>query len=175
MAIRTWNRLLFVRKSFGSGMTKALKFAGVCPPLQRGTIAAPHLLILLGLGVTLLTYSTFFGVLWHPSSIAYYGKTKPMTLEVLPRICFAPCSVRVRVQVTPEEDNRKLFVRMSGEKYESSSTVQLEGEASPKTFPYFWFKDLPSGLYSVEAYLQDYEDKVTAQEASTVEIGGFDR
>lgn len=94
-------------------------------------------------------------------------------LDVQPRVCFAPCSVRVRVQVTPEEDNRKLVVRMSGERYESSSEVQLEGKDSPKTFPFFWFKDLPSGVYAVEAFVQDYRENVTAHEQSTVEVGGF--
>ena len=100
----------------------------------------------------------------------FAGGADPLTIEVLPHVCFAPCTVRVRVQVSPEEGNRQLVVRMAGEGYESSSTVQLDGEESPKTMPFFWFRDVPGGLYDVDVILQ----RTTGEQmkrTQTVEVG----
>ena len=86
-----------------------------------------------------------------------------------PHVCYAPCTVRVMVQVEPQEDNRQLTVEVEGERYESASAVTLDGASAPKTLPYFWFKDLPPGLYRVEAILQSY-DRIVDRRSTQVQV-----
>jgi hypothetical protein len=89
-----------------------------------------------------------FGMAWAALS------TPGFKLKVFPYACQSPCTLRVTVQVDPQEDNRQYIVTVDGPNYNSSSTVQLDGAESAYTQPYLWFKDLPAGHYDVDAYLQ---------------------
>lgn len=88
-----------------------------------------------------------------------------LTLKVFPWVCNRPCTVRVMVQVDPNVENRHLVVTANGDNYYSSSTIDLDGENAPYTQPFFWFNELPSGVYRVDAVLQsqsrDVDHKVS--------------
>lgn len=92
-----------------------------------------------------------------------------LTVQVSPRVCFAPCTVRVRVQADRHPENRQVTVEVAGERYESTSAVLMDGDASPRTLPYFWFRDLPPGLYRVEAILQS-DSRIVSRVSSEVQI-----
>lgn len=92
-----------------------------------------------------------------------------LKVEVAPRLCASPCSIRVLVKVIPDADNRGYVVSVSGDNYESSSAVPLEGVGAAYTQPYLWFKDLPSGIYEVDCTLQTWE-RTVARLTQTVEV-----
>src|ERR1700693_6595109 len=87
-------------------------------------------------------------------------------LSVAPRVCQAPCDVRIVVQVVPNVDNRWLVVQVDGPQF-GGSTMQLEGDHAPLTQPAIWFKALPAGHYDVLTMLFDTRHEV-ARIASSV-------
>lgn len=89
------------------------------------------------------------------------GNAPPLAIELVPHACFAPCTVRIRVQVDPQPDNRLVRVAIDGPRYSSSSDLTLAGEDAPKTQPYFWFKQLPAGEYEVAVTLHSSERMIT--------------
>lgn len=89
------------------------------------------------------------------------GAAPPLAIELVPHACFAPCTVRIRVQVDPQPDNRLVRVTVEGPRYSSSSDLTLAGEDAPKTQPYFWFKQLPAGEYEVVVTLHSSERMIT--------------
>ena len=92
-----------------------------------------------------------------------------LALEVMPRVCSVPCTVRVRVQVEPNEDNRQLTVEVTGDNYSSVSSILLDGANAPRTQPFFWYRDLPSGDYEVAVTLLTTSGS-TVTRAQTFEV-----
>ena len=73
-----------------------------------------------------------------------------VTIRLSPAFSFEPASVRVRVSVPPDADNRMLRVSADSGSFFWSSERQLDGADGPKTSE-FQCRDLPAGDYSVRA------------------------
>lgn len=76
----------------------------------------------------------------------------PLTVKVTPHICFEGGAVRAQVRLPRDAANRAMRVEVDGEGYYSSSTVQLDGEASPAVYERRWL-DLPAGSYVVQVLI----------------------
>jgi len=92
-----------------------------------------------------------------------------LELEVYPRVCSVPCTLRVRVRVDPREDNRQITVEVSGPDYNSVSSVLVDGVEAPHTLPFFWYRDLPAGDYEVAVTLLTTSGS-TVTRAQTFEV-----
>lgn len=92
----------------------------------------------------------------------------PVTLDVMPTVCFDPCDVRLRVRILADSENRKLTVTAESDTYLRRSVRDLDGDAAPRTFVMV-ATNLPAGAYVVEARLERVSGNViTASHAMTV-------
>src|SRR5258708_4237005 len=79
---------------------------------------------------------------------------EPLTLAVSPAFAFAPATVRVRAQIEPSADNRRLTIVADGIELYRSSEIQIDGDKAPRLFE-LWFQEMPGGEYEVSAILTD--------------------
>ena len=75
---------------------------------------------------------------------------RPIELTVTPRVCQAPCDIRLTVRIEPHPDNRAWRWVVDGPMY-SASVQQLEGEQAPRTQVFRWVKGLSVGDYTIRA------------------------
>jgi hypothetical protein len=79
------------------------------------------------------------------------GAGERVGLRLSPTIAaFAPANLRVVVLVEPDLDNRVLKVIAESPDFYRSSERPLEGAGAPRTNA-FEFRNLPSGLYRIQA------------------------
>jgi hypothetical protein len=77
-----------------------------------------------------------------------------LRIVVSPARSFAPATLRVRVSLDRNAENRTLAVVAASADFYRSSEIQLDGERAPATVE-FQFRDLPSGDYQVTGVLMD--------------------
>jgi hypothetical protein len=77
-----------------------------------------------------------------------------LTIAVSPLQSFAPTTLKVRVQVTPDANNRGVEVTADSGGYFRSSWIQLDGMDAPHTIT-VEFRSLPGGNYEVRGALVD--------------------
>ena len=94
---------------------------------------------------------------------------EPLTIAVSPAFAFAPATLKVRLRIEPNADNRRLIIVADGAELYRSSEVQLEGEQAPKTIE-LSFRDVPRGDYQVYAVLTDTvgRQRAIARRSTTV-------
>jgi hypothetical protein len=80
------------------------------------------------------------------------GQGDALVVKVSPHVCFEGGAVRTQVRFPRDAQNRALRVEVDGEGYFSSSTLQLDGEASPAVYERRW-PDLPAGRYVVHVVI----------------------
>lgn len=66
------------------------------------------------------------------------------------RYVFEPASIRLRIRVEPDAENRALTVALLSEGYETSSLEELHGVRAART-RWVEYKAVPAGSYDVEA------------------------
>jgi hypothetical protein len=78
----------------------------------------------------------------------------------------------VKVIVERSSENRELVWEVESPEYYRASTVQLDGEASPKVWV-FRVRDLPQGQFDVRATVRRNDNKESfAQTKLIVMVGG---
>ncbi len=82
-----------------------------------------------------------------PPAVAMVG---PVALDILPRVAIAPASVRVRVIVERDADNRLLGVNVEGPAYGRYFEEQLDGLEAARTRQRI-YDGLPGGFYTITA------------------------
>jgi hypothetical protein len=75
---------------------------------------------------------------------------EPVTVSVYPIVAVARGEARLRILVQPNDQNRTLNWEVDGPNYYRSSTAQLEGADSPRSWLFF-VKDLAPGSYEIRA------------------------
>jgi hypothetical protein len=75
---------------------------------------------------------------------------EPVTISVYPNIAVARGEARLKILVQPNDQNRTLNWEVDGPNYYRSSTAQLDGADSPRSWLFF-VKDLTPGSYQIRA------------------------
>jgi hypothetical protein len=83
--------------------------------------------------------------------------TQEVTLSVRPSVAVEHGTAMLLVLVERNELNRVLQWEMDGPNYYRSSTRQLDGAASPRTWT-FTVRDLPEGEYGIRATVRRSND-----------------
>lgn len=92
-----------------------------------------------------------------------------MAIYVSPALSYAPSSLTIRLSITPDAENRALFVAAESGEFYRSSQVDLDGARAPKT-SIFRYRSLPAGEYQVRSVLIGASGKERAVVARTVTI-----
>ena len=79
-------------------------------------------------------------------------------------------STLVKVLVSRDQKNRLLVWEVDGPSFYRSSTIALEGAASPRSYQ-FMVKDLPGGEFDVRATVKR-NDSSTATDSRTIMVVG---
>jgi hypothetical protein len=82
---------------------------------------------------------------------------KAVSIAVKPAITMASGDARLTVLVARNAHNRVLFREIDGVNYYRSSTVQLDGASSPRSY-LFVVRDLPAGEFEVRASVRRVDD-----------------
>jgi len=98
--------------------------------------------------------------------------SEKLTLRVTPNVSSAPSTVIVRAYVTPNAQNRTLFVEADSGSFYRSSEIQLEGDKAP-TLTEFRLNSLPSGEYVVSALLKDSKGDATVVRKTVLVLSRF--
>lgn len=95
-----------------------------------------------------------------------------LTVTIPQSVCFAPCEIRVKLQVEPEKDNQKVTMELISENFYRFSELPLT-EKSPKT-TMISYPATPSGEYTLRVlvYKHDGGTWVAAQEEKSFRIIG---
>ena len=108
-----------------------------------------------------------FGVLLS-SAVVVHGKDS-LTIAASPAMSMAPSTVRVRIHVEPNSENRALTIVAESGDYFRSSLIQLEGENSPATVS-LSYDNLPGGEYQVRCVLTDSNGRQRATAHATLTV-----
>jgi hypothetical protein len=93
-----------------------------------------------------------------------------ISLTVRPKITTYRGNAQVRVLVSRDEKNRTLVWEVDGPNYYRSSSVELQGATSPRSY-FFLARDLPSGEFEVRATVKR-NDRSTARAVSSLRVVG---
>lgn len=88
-------------------------------------------------------------------------------MYVTPQVCFAPCSVEVRVS-PPEEGDSLRIEADSGDYYTA------DFRPKPSSTRVYTLKNLPEGSYTVKATVYDHQRAVWAEEKHLEVAGSVD-
>lgn len=98
-------------------------------------------------GRTLLASATLLVSVTGPG-----GATAPLVLRMSPAQSFAPALVRIRIDIEPAEENRRLVIAAESGGFFRSSDIPLAGHRAPRVHEMRW-DGLPSGEYVLQAEL----------------------
>ena len=84
------------------------------------------------------------------SSAAPLKADEPITVTIYPAVAVARGEARLMILVQRNDENRMLNWEVDGPNYYRSSTAQLEGADSPRSW-FFAVKDLTPGTYEIRA------------------------
>lgn len=112
-----------------------------------------------------VTTALILGFLLHAA--VNDAKEKALTLNVRPRIAFAPADLQIFVRLVPESSDRSLRVWTDGENYSRSSAWTIEPSAKPQTFRVEW-RRVFSGEYDIVASVSDSLSVIRASEVQRV-------
>ena len=93
-----------------------------------------------------------------------------ITITVRPAVTSYRGSAQLKVLVSRDEKNRALVWEVDGPNYYRSSSIALDGAASPRSYM-FIVKDLPSGEFDVRATVRR-SDSSAAMDRSTIKVIG---
>jgi hypothetical protein len=100
-----------------------------------------------------------------------------LTIAVSPLQSFAPTTLKVRIHVTPDADNRALEITAESGDYFRSSRIPLDGKEAPRTIA-VELRRLPGGDYQVRGTLIDNAGRPRASVRQQVivlaSVGGGD-
>ena len=92
-----------------------------------------------------------------------------LRMAVSPALSFAPSTLRIRVRLEPNNQNRGLAVIADSGGFYRSSEVQLDGEQAPKTIT-IEFRGVPGGSYQVSSIVLDQSGRTRASVSQDVNV-----
>jgi hypothetical protein len=92
-----------------------------------------------------------------------------LRMAVSPAQSFAPSTLRVRVRLEPNDQNRRLAVIADSTDFYRSSEVQLDGEQAPRTIT-IEFRGVPGGSYQISCVVLDQSGRTRASARQDVNV-----
>ena len=92
-----------------------------------------------------------------------------LRMAVSPSLSFAPSTLRIRVRLEPNDQNRGLAVIADSGGFYRSSEVQLDGEQAPRTIT-IEFRGVPSGSYQISSVVLDESGRRRASASQDVNV-----
>jgi hypothetical protein len=80
------------------------------------------------------------------------SEAEPLELQVSPRTCIDPCTIRVTVRTEPHSRNRAFVLELDSWAYSRSSVITLDGSDAALIYERL-FESLPAGTYEVRVML----------------------
>jgi hypothetical protein len=95
---------------------------------------------------------------------------EPIDIDLTPRTCVAPCSVRVTVHVPLAESNRTVTITAESSDFYRSSTRQLDADGGPR-YHELLLERIPAGSYEIRVTVgRSGEDDASA--TTTLRVHG---
>lgn len=94
-----------------------------------------------------------------------------ISITVRPAVTSYRGSAQLKVLVSRNERNRLLVWEVDGPNYYRSSSIALDGAASPRSY-LFVVKDLPGGEFDVRATVRRNDKSATTDRSTIKVIGG---
>jgi len=94
-----------------------------------------------------------------------------ISITVRPAVTSYRGSAQLKVLVSRDEKNRSLVWEVDGPNYYRSSSILLDGAASPRSYV-FVVKDLPSGEFDVRATVKRNDSSAAMDRSSIRVVGG---
>jgi hypothetical protein len=93
-----------------------------------------------------------------------------ITITVRPAVTSYRGNAQLKVLVSRNEKNRVLVWEVDGPNYYRSSSISLDGAASPRSY-FFMVRELPAGEFDVRATVKR-NDSTTAVDRSSIKVVG---
>ena len=94
-----------------------------------------------------------------------------ISITVRPAVTSYRGSAQLKVLVSRDEKNRSLVWEVDGPNYYRSSSILLDGAASPRSYV-FVVKDLPAGEFDVRATVNRNDSSAAMDRSSIRVVGG---
>jgi len=94
-----------------------------------------------------------------------------ISITVRPAVTSYRGNAQLKVLVSRNEKNRVLVWEVDGPNYYRSSSIALDGAASPRSY-FFMVKDLPGGEFDVRASVKRNDSSVATDRSSIKVVGG---
>jgi len=98
------------------------------------------------------------------------GAADPLRIHVTPTHSYEPAVVRIRVDIEPFEDNRRLVIAADSGSFFRSSDIRLEGANAPRIHE-MAYDGLPSGEYVLAVELHGVDGARATRARSFFVIG----
>jgi hypothetical protein len=94
-----------------------------------------------------------------------------VSITVRPTVAPYRGNARVKVLVARNDANRSLMWELDGPNYYRSSTMELDGASSPRTY-FFMARELPAGDFEVRAIVRRNDSSVVMDRSTIKVVGG---
>ena len=96
-----------------------------------------------------------------------------ISITVRPSVASYRGSAQLKVLVSRNEKNRLLVWEVDGPNYYRSSSISLDGAASPRSY-FFIMRELPAGEFELRASVKRNDNSVATDRGSIRVVGGPD-
>ena len=104
------------------------------------------------------------------SSAIGQSAEEPIDIDITPRTCVTPCSVRLSVRVPLAESNRTVTITADSSEFYRSSTRQLGDNGGPR-YHEMLLERLPAGSYEIRVTV-DRSGEDDASTTTTLRVHG---
>ena len=94
-----------------------------------------------------------------------------ISITVRPAVASYRGNAQLKVLVSRNERNRMLVWEVDGPNYYRSSSIPLDGAASPRSY-FFMVRELPAGEFDVRASVRRNDNSVVMDRRSIMVVGG---
>jgi hypothetical protein len=94
-----------------------------------------------------------------------------VSITVRPAVTSYRGSAQLKVLVSRDDKNRMLTWEVDGPNYYRSSSIELEGASSPRSY-FFVVKDLPAGDFDVRATVKRNDSSAVVDRSTIKVVGG---
>ncbi len=94
-----------------------------------------------------------------------------ISITVRPAVTSYRGNAQLKVLVSRNEKNRSLVWEVDGPNYYRSSSISLDGAASPRSY-FFMVKELPAGEFDVRVSVKRSDSSVATDRSSIKVVGG---
>ena len=94
-----------------------------------------------------------------------------ISISVRPSVTTARGNAQLRVLIARNEKNRALSWEVDGPSFYRSSTIELDGAASPRSY-FFLVRELPAGEFEVRAKVTRNDRSVVIDRSTITVVGG---